>query len=262
MGATMKGFMFGIAAIAIALFFAFEGGVLIADWLNKDALPKQTRLEKIKQTDGRAASGPEIGKKEEPKRNDAKNPASEENALLSKKVGTKTVTSPLPGQTLPSALPLTSTPMGLPQPLVRVEPQASRHPLPQTRPPSQSRDMSHERVPTGAKRQEVAPGEVSRSRAIEQQVVRPEPQRRQIARERKKAANQERPRAPRERAEATDSAPREEMAFEDDARPSRTKRSETGRRIPDTARDDGDGDIVAQQRPVAPLRPLFGLFGL
>ncbi len=45
---TMKGFIYGVAAVTVALLLGFGGGVMIADWLNHDTTALPSRVERVK----------------------------------------------------------------------------------------------------------------------------------------------------------------------------------------------------------------------
>jgi hypothetical protein len=57
---TYKGFMAGIATVAVALSLGFGGGVMIADWFGSDgAVPAQSKIEKAKAPDPRVEATPQ-----------------------------------------------------------------------------------------------------------------------------------------------------------------------------------------------------------
>src|SRR3712207_304477 len=49
---SMRAYIFGIATVVVTLTAGFAGGALIADWLSDSSVPKQSRIEKVKETDG------------------------------------------------------------------------------------------------------------------------------------------------------------------------------------------------------------------
>lgn len=228
MTATMKGFIYGVAVVAIALFFGFGGGVLIADWLTRDATPHSSRIERVKASEANAVKGADT------------QPA--ENPLIPKKVVTREIAVP------PSKKP--------------DSPQLSHEPLTPSRPFAPVANepaplAANIRQPPGERIRELQPTTANRREVMPSEIYRPSPQQRSVNRTtRREKAFSERNRQRFESVdpETTGFAFAEEKDDEVSELGPKGRRSENRRRARITSEPEDPS------RTTQVTRPLFGLF--
>jgi hypothetical protein len=224
----MKGFSYGIAVVAIALFFGFGGGVLTADWLTRDTTRHSSRIERVKASEANAVKSADS------------QPA--ENPLTPKKVVTQEIAAPQAKQ--PDTLPLSHEPLGPSRPFSP----SVNEPAPLD---ANVRQMPDERIrelqPTTANRREVVPAEI----------YRPSPQLRSVSRttKREKAPSERnRQKFEKPELETTGVAIIADETEDDSKQRPKAQKSENRRR----ARISSEPEGVPPTTQV--IRPLFGLF--
>jgi hypothetical protein len=257
LSSTYKGFIAGVACVAVALFLGFGGGVWIAEWLNSDtAVPEQSRVARARAPD------PTVQAAETPKQQSV--PPQQE--ATAKAVRTETVSRANSSSSLLAARPLSPLPQSFTRPAA-TPPDALAAPShtvsPVTKPQTEpARVASPEPKPQREVIRELQP-RAPMSRREADRAASNEPAR---ARPSKLKETRKQPPRPRQ-AENTGAATRQGVSEDDDEEIVETRERSPGpgrSRAPtrEAHEEAGDRETVTEYRSAPrPPMPFFPLFG-